>query len=501
MHPHPATTPLPQIDLRWVFAASLLVSAWLIAMDPVINRDAIIYLRAADAYLQSGLDASMAVYGRPVLSVCIAVLHQWTGLPMLYVGLLLVSLAYGVMCTGFVATVHTLGGDRRVQWLAAIVVLSHPILNHTRSAIMRDPLYWALLILALREMLLYLRHPSAWHQLRWVAWVLLATLFRFEGLFFAVLAPLALLFCKELPRRAHHCLRLLLPQLGAIALIGLGIGLYLAQQGEAGALFPAINKYFERLLGLPAEFSRVAQVTAHWMLQFTSQEDAEVAVLAGLFAVMVLNICRALTWPWLVVLIWGRAAHMLHRFRSDDHTVLKAYMFISLSYLALFLIINRFMLERYTNQLVLFLLLYLPFLLNRLWTNGGWRKYLVVALLVGMSLDTLHTGDRDKLFIRTATEWVRDTTPEDASIVTNEKYIAYFSEREFDWETALRLEFQWQDIMEHRRNWQPMDYLVIYVRNRDERRWGLFLEANGLEEFKTFQGDNDEKGRVVVVKP
>ena len=47
------------------------------------------------------------------------------------------SLAYGVMCTGFVATVHTLGGDRRVQWLAAIVVLSHPMLNHTRSAIMR----------------------------------------------------------------------------------------------------------------------------------------------------------------------------------------------------------------------------------------------------------------------------------------------------------------------------------------------------------------------------
>ena len=54
MQPSPVTTTLPHIDYRWVFAASLLVSAWLIAMDPLINRDAIIYLRAADAYLAEG---------------------------------------------------------------------------------------------------------------------------------------------------------------------------------------------------------------------------------------------------------------------------------------------------------------------------------------------------------------------------------------------------------------------------------------------------------------
>ena len=477
----------------------MLVSGWLIIMDPIINRDAIIYLRAADAYLLSGLDASLQIYGRPTLSICMALLQQWTGLPILYGGLLLVSLAYAVMCTGFVATVHTLGGDRRVQWLAAIVILSHPMLNHTRSAIMRDPIYWALLILALREMLLYIRQPTYWHQLRWVSWVFLAILFRFEGLFFAVLSPLLLLFCKDMPGRLRHCLRLLLPQLAAIVVVGIVISVYFSQQGETGTLFPAINKYLDRLMALPQEMSMAARLSAHWMLQFTSREDGLVAVLAGLTAVLVLNICRALTWPWLLVLLWGRAAHLLHRFRSDDHTILKGHMLISLGYLALFLLVNRFILERYINQLVLFLLLYLPFLLNQLWTAGGWRKYVTIALLLGMSLDTLHNGDRDKLFIRDATEWVVENTPEGARIISNDKYIAYFSQREIDWGNALRHEFKWQAITEPLRNWESVDYLVIYVRNRDDRRWDAFMEANGFSELKSFQGDNIKKGRVVIV--
>mgnify|MGYP001826526353 CR=1 FL=1 len=500
MYPHPATTtPLPHIDYRWVFAASLLISAWLIAMDPLINRDAIIYLRAADAYLQSGLAASVDEFGRPILSVCMALMHQWTGIPTLWAGLLLVTLSYGLMCTGFVATVHTLGGDRRVQWLAALVVLSHPMLNHTRSAIMRDPVYWALLVMSLREMLLYLRNPRPMHQLRWVAWVLLAALFRFEGLFFAVFAPLSLLFCKDLPNRLRHCLRLLIPQLLCIAIVGAGIALYLAQQGETLLLFPAVHQYVDKLLALPEEFSAVAATTAEAMLNFTAREDAKIALAAGLASILLLNLCRAITWPWLLVLIWGRVSHLLVRFRRDDNTVLQAHILIGLSYLALFLLLNRFLLERYSNQVVIFLMLYVPFLLSTLWGAGGWRKYLVIALLVVMAGDTLHTGDRDKRFIREATEWVRDNTPAQADIASNEKYIAYFSRRGFNWEAALGYGFKLQAIMENPRHWQGVNYLVVYVRNRDEKAWGAFLQRNGLEELATFEGDKRRRGRVAVV--
>lgn len=499
MYSHPATTSLPHIDYRWVFAASLLVSAWLIAMDPLFNRDAIIYLRAADAYLQSGLAASVDEYERPLLSICMALLHQWTGMPTLWAGLLLVSLAYGALCTGFVATVHTLGGDRRVQWLAAVVVLSHPMLNHTRSAIMRDPIYWALLLLSLRELLLYLRDPRLLHRLRWIALVLMAALFRFEGLFYALFAPLSLLLCRELPNRLRHCLGLLLPQLACVAVAVAGIAMYLPQQGAALELFPAIREYLDKLFSLPAQYSEVAAATAETMLTFTARDDANVALAAGLAAILLLNLCRALTWPWLFTLAWGRASHLLGRFRRDDQVLLNAHLLIGLSYLALFLLLNRFLLERYGNQVVIFLLLYVPFILSTLWGTGGWRKALAIALLIVMAGDTLHTGDRQKLFIRDATDWVRENTPAQSSIASNEKYIAYFSRREFNWELALSQSFSLRPILEKPRQWRRVDYLVVYVRNRDEELWRSFLERNRLTELQSFEGSNPRKGRVAVV--
>ena len=211
----------PNLQYRWIFFTSLLLSAWLIWLDPLINRDAIIYLRAADAFLKDGLVASQQLHARPILSIIIAFIHQLTGLSLLHAGLAITSLSYAALCVGFVATVRTLGGDRTVQIIAAVVILSHPWLNHTRTAIMREPAYLALMILSLRELLLYLRHPILTHRLRWLGYTLLATLFRFEGMLFLALAPLALLFCRDLKNRWQHSALLLVPAWLIIALSSL----------------------------------------------------------------------------------------------------------------------------------------------------------------------------------------------------------------------------------------------------------------------------------------
>ena len=46
------------IDYRVIVAPSLQLSLWLIAIDPMLDWDAILYLRTADAYLQVGFLAS-----------------------------------------------------------------------------------------------------------------------------------------------------------------------------------------------------------------------------------------------------------------------------------------------------------------------------------------------------------------------------------------------------------------------------------------------------------
>lgn len=498
MYSNPTAILLPSINYRWVFLASLLVSLWLIALDPLVNRDAIIYLRTADAYLDGGFVAAQQLFGRPFLPISIALIHQVSGLPLLYAGLLITSLCYALLCTGFVATVHALGGDRRVQYIAAFIVLSHPMINQARSDIMRDPAFWALIIMAFRELILYVRNPSMASRLRWFGYVSLAILFRFEGLFFAIFAPLALLFTRNLAHKLRHCLYLLVPQILAVTALLIAIALYKNHLVADSSVFPAIVSYFDKLLALPGDFAALAIQVGEPMLVHSSREDAPLALATGLIAVLLINLVRAITWPWALVLLWGRRAGTFGRISADDAVILRFHIVISLSYLALFMLINRFMLERYSNQLVILLLLYLPFALSALYNSGGYKRYLAISLLVIMSLDTLHTGDRDKAFINTATQWVKATTPATSRVLANEPYIAYFSERSVDWNALLHIRADFDAFISKPQLWGDTNYMVIYLKKKQYAAWQTFLEANALVELRTFDGA--DKGMVSVVE-
>ena len=481
-----APSSLKTTDYWLIFALSMALSAWLIAIDPVLNRDAILYLRSADAYLQDGLVASLQLYGRPLLSVCFALVHQLTGLPLVFAGLLLTSLYYALFCVAFVATVKTLGGDRRIQILAAAVVLSHPALNDQRSAIVRDPAYWGLVLLAFRELLLYLQRPVLRHQLRWSCYILLASLFRFEGLFFAVLAPLSLLATKDFSHRWRHSLQLWMPNI--LVLIAALTCLLLFQDsfGQGGG----IGTYLGRLQAFPDSFGEMAAATADTMLDKHSREHASIAVLAGLAAILAINICRALSWPWVVVLLWGAGGKRVVRLRHDDAVLLWAHLLICLLYLALFTLINRFMLERYASQFTIFALLFLPFVLDSMLRKGRrpLQRWLVVGLLLAMSLDSVHNNDYRKAYLRDAANWLQHHTPEQASLISNSHYLAYFSGRQFDWKKATASNFEWRKLLGYQQHWQGGDYLAMLIEPQDIPSWEAFLRDNSLTETIAFDG-------------
>lgn len=487
-----ANTP---IDYRVVALLSLLLSIWLISIDPLINRDAIIYLRSADAYLLHGFGRDHGLLAYPLISILMGILHQLTGLSLLHAGLLLTSLFYALFCVAFVACVQTLGGDRRVQWIAAVVALSHPMLNDQRSSIMRDPAYFSLILLAFRALLLYVRQPTARHQLSWTACIVLAMLFRFEGVFFALLAPGSLLFTRQLPHKLKHCLRLFLPQLAVV-----GVLVVTSQTGSDGDMFPSLEVYINGLLAIPTDFEAISQATGAALLEFTSRDDAPAAVIAGLGAILVLNICRAITWPYVLVLLWGRVSGMASRLRPDDRNLLLCHLAISLAYLALFTLINRFLLERYANQLVVLVLLFLPFVLNALLHDADqrWKKALAILLLAGMCLDSVHNKDAEKAFIRDAAEWIAEYTPQEASLASNHKYIAYFSERNFDWKFASSIRFNTQKLLSSEKHWRSKDFLAVVIKRRDQWLWEQFVVKGKLREIAQFDGGRH--GSVYIVQ-
>ena len=68
-----------------------------------------------------------------------------------------------------------------------------------------------------------------------------------------------------------------------------------------------------------------------------------------------------------------------------------------------------------------------------------------------------------------------------------------------NWKFALGQQFQLAPILDNPGHWRRRDYMVIYVRRRDEERWQAFLETNDLRELRAFRGENARKGRVAIV--
>ena len=497
MHPGNSTTPSYTLALDWrlLVAVSVGLSIWLIAIDPVVNRDAILYLRAADAYLQDGLLASQALFGRPILSVSIAFLHKLTGIPLLWCGHILTSAFYALLTWACVSTVAIMGGDRRTQWFAAILILSPPVLNDYRSAIMRDPAYWSLLMLSLRELLLYVRSPGWRHGTGWVISILAASVFRFEGLFIALAAPIAVALISAHPRSWRHGAALLLPiLLAALA----GVALFTATN-NGQPLFPAIAFYIDQVQAFPARLEEVQAATGKALLVFTAQEDADVAVYAGLLAVLLLNICRAVSWPLIALWLWGIANGLQQRINRTDRGILWVHLAVASAYLLIFMFSNRFVLERYSSVLTLFIVLHLAFMLSAWWQTSkgkGWRV-LIAVVLIGQSLDTLHNNKYRKSFIRDANAWVQDHTPADATIASNEMYIAYFSGRQYDWSHYSAHDFRVAELLRRPELYQGADYLVMEIKAAELSAWQAFAVDQGREEVAVFDGQRDRSLRIL----
>jgi hypothetical protein len=115
---------------------------------------------------------------------------------------------------------------------------------------------------------------------------------------------------------------------------------------------------------------------------------------------------------------------------------------------------------------------------------------------VRLSIDSLYSSSWQKNFIGDATRWVAENTSADASVVSNEGYIGYFSNRQFDWQAMQDKRYVLESVVSRPRLWRDADYLVMYIKEPNEPLWRQFLSDNGLGELRSFSG---RRGRVSIV--
>ena len=348
---------------RVIGILSLLLSLWLILIDPVINNDAIIYLRTADIFLREGLAESFLLFDRPLLPIAIALIHKFSGLSLQHSGQLLTSLAYMLLCLSFVALIKQLGGNQRVQLFAMVIILCHPIINNYRSSIMRDPGFWAFSLLSLLELIRYSDKQKLKHRLRWWFYTGMALLFRFEAILFLTIAPFGLFLSmhQRIGLRLEAFLKLLLPAVTFLicSLASLIFWLDLSLD----KLFPHITLYAAKLIDFEQHLTKVSFAVGEILLNHSAQEDAGYAAIFGLIGIFSLNLFRAFMLPFITIGIVGWWYAVWTPIKRGQNRLIFTYISISILYLLVFTIINRFMLERYCTLLVILLLTYVAFIL------------------------------------------------------------------------------------------------------------------------------------------
>src|SRR5207245_1741547 len=141
----------------------------------------------AQTYTQSGLSSAMNLCGQsqwPFYSVLIAYFTQLTHFSYVLSAYLLNGFFSLLSVCMFLIIIKELGGTKRVLFLAALIILLSHEFNNIRQYIIRDHGFWAFYLVSLFGLLRYVNYPTWLNGFIFSFSLLIATLFRIEGLVF-----------------------------------------------------------------------------------------------------------------------------------------------------------------------------------------------------------------------------------------------------------------------------------------------------------------------------
>jgi len=177
--------------------ASFALSAFLIALDPIINNDGMIYAAVAQRFIEGDWLSAFSSFSLPVFSLIVAGIVKISGFNPETSAYITSSIFVCITCLGFVACVGLLSdGNQRIMIIAALVILLLPSISKYRSFIIRDFAYLACYFWAIYYLLRYLQARHYLYLGTSLLLFLLSANFRLEGILFFALTPIAIFYAQ-----------------------------------------------------------------------------------------------------------------------------------------------------------------------------------------------------------------------------------------------------------------------------------------------------------------
>ncbi|MFC5303167.1 glycosyltransferase family 39 protein [Azospira restricta] len=474
--------------VRATFLASLLLS--LVArLGSTLNRDGMLYVKGAQAFLDGGFTAAREVFNWPFLSIAMAVVGRLTGLGPETAGYLLNALFMAGACALMVACIARRTPE--LSWLGAFVVLALPGLNEYRNELLREYGCWFFVMLAFWLALRWAERPRWPSALALQAALGGAALFRPEAL---ALFPALLLWQLAGAPRAERGRRLLmlggLPLAGGIALAALYVSGGLA---GGGRLAEDLGRF--RLARFDAKAQALASalvVDAREQLVVFAQEQARTILLFGSLALVPLKVLQKLglfVVP-LAFALFGRAA----RPALGRHPLFAWGIAAHLLVLAVFVVDLQFLAGRYVGLILLFST---PFaaagLAAMLQHRPRWR----ITVFIGMALLALAnvvSTSPGKTHLVDAGRWLAANVADPSTVYIDSGRTAYHA----GWQTAAVAERNQRPAVEKA---VAEERYALYVLEHSRKDAPLedWLAKTGLRVVTRFEHPN--RDAVIIAAP
>jgi hypothetical protein len=422
-------------DLNSVRILSALVVMVTVAigmsMGEVINRDGIIYVNAAQAFLDGGLGASLQVYNWPFYSIFFASVSTITGLSLETAAHLVNAILMLIFVDAFLRLSHSLNAHDYRPWIPALVILGFPPLDH-RLEIYRDWGYLAFSLCAIVALVRFWKASQGRQAdaLAWQGYMVMALLFRVETVGLIVLTPLALLF-QDQPWK-QRIRRFIAMNYLIWIFMALVLGLILSGVVPAGKLTDlAMYLDPQKVLG---DFKQTAeQISTHALNKYTD-DYAQLILMSGIFAMVGWMFLDNLGVFLLLVTAVGLARYKQPRF--DSHRLVYWLLAVVFVVLLVFLAVKMLAISRFALLGSVLLLLFAVYYVTQFATdrNSGHRvwKFWWVFVLTGLilaNLVSLIARPDYKGYIREGGVWIHDNLPMEVPLISNDYIIDYYAGR------------------------------------------------------------------------
>lgn len=486
---------------------NILFALWC-ATNFFINPDGVLYIDIAKhIFSQTPQILSSQDIPSPFYSLLIHIVHTLTSFSWLNSALCVNAVFFIFLSIGYLKIIQSLGANRHLLIIAAIVILTHPQLNYFRTFIIRDIGFWAMMYWGLYALIRYNQCSLMGYDCRSLSWVfiwyltsILAALFRVEGILLFLLGPAILLILNPL----SHAERLkrfslfygvsLLFIISLLALSFFSPTLFLLRLKVIALFTTWGNLLFTQLFSdWKNQVSHLSQV----LPVFFHKDYYPVFFLSGLLAYFFIRFIVMLAPLHTLLFFYGffhRKNSVFPGGASQSWKIIIYWFFLTLIIPFIFLLKANFVSGRYLFPACLIALIVVPFAFA-----GFYKQYLArwftqyprvswilsTLLIVVFLLQGLVSFGYSHAYIKEAGSWIESHSAADATLYTNSAQLPFYADREGKiWNEDILQASIPQIIAAN--EWRHYDYLAVVVRGRKPEKHQTLLQSLSLKPVATF---------------